>query len=264
MKIIVLVKEVPDTYAPRRLNPETGLLERDGDRVFDEISERALELALSQAEGTGPDPTITALLAGPESAATTLRRALAMGATAAVHLCDEAMLGADLGLTAEALAAAITRAGFDLVIAGDASTDGATGMLPAMLAEHLDVPHLTGLSEVRLGADGVSGVRASDGGTQEVSADYPAVISVTEALPDARLPSFKGIMSAKKKPLETLGLTELGVNPDPLAAPRSILLSVTEKAARTGGVTLLTGDDVAQQLADYLIEHGLVRENDHV
>ena len=213
MKIVVLVKEVPDTYGDRKLNLETGLADRAAsETVLDEIGERALEVALSYADYT-PAPRSSCCRWRPESAAATVRKGLAMGAASAVQVVDEALLGADLGLTAEVLAAALQRIGFDLVIAGNQSTDGSGGVLPAMIAELLDVPSATSLNSVEIGDGAVSGERATDGGTMQVTAPLPAVISITEALPDARFPNFKGIMAAKKKPFETLSLADLGSTP---------------------------------------------------
>src|SRR5690606_14800025 len=143
-----------------------------------------------------------------------------------------ALAGADLTLTAEVLAAALRHTGFDLVIAGDASTDGAGGAVPAMLAEHLDVPHLTALTTAEITAGAGSGPRAVAGGTAHVSAELPAVVSVTEAFPDARLPKLRGIMAAKKKPYRTLGLADLGVDPAGGDRARSVVVSVAERPAR--------------------------------
>lgn len=257
MKIVVLVKEVPDTYGNRLLNLETGLADRAaGEAVLDEIGERALEVALAHADANeGTEITVLSMM--PEGATATVRKGLAMGATSAVHIADEALLGADLGLTAETLAAALRRTGFDLVIAGDASTDGAAGAIPAMLAEHLDVPHATGLSAVTLADDAVSGTRDVDGGVQRVSAALPAVISITEALPEGRFPNFKGIMAAKKKPLETLTLETLGVDAEEPETARSIMLEVTEKPPRAAGEKIVDEGDAGEKLADFLVANRL-------
>src|SRR5690606_22634901 len=119
MKIYVLVKEVPDTYGDRKLDLETGLADRvAGDVVLDEVTERALEVALSYADKAG-DAEVVALSMAPESSTASIRRALAIGAGSAVHIVDEELSGAELGLTAEALAAAIKRGGGDLVITGN-------------------------------------------------------------------------------------------------------------------------------------------------
>jgi electron transfer flavoprotein beta subunit len=257
MKIIVLVKEVPDTYGDRKLNLETGLADRGAsESVIDEIGERSLELALTYADANqGTEVAILSL--APESATATIRKGLAMGAGSATHVSDEALRGADLGLTAETLAAAIRRMGFDLVITGNVSTDGSGGMIPAMLAELLDVPHATGLSSVEISDGAVSGSRAVDSGVQKVSADLPAVISITEALPEARFPNFKGIMAAKKKPLEVLTLADLGVTADNPEAARSIMLTVAERPPRAAGVKIIDEGDAGEKLAEFLIENRL-------
>lgn len=258
MKIIVLVKEVPDTYGDRKLSLETGLADREAsERVLDEIGERALEVALSYAEkNEGTEVTVVSMAA--EAASATIRKGLAMGAGSAVQVVDEALAGADLGVTAKVLAAAIKRTGFDLVIAGNLSTDGMAGVLPAMIAEHLGVPHATALSAVEISESSVSGTRAADAGTAQVSAPLPAVISITEALPDARFPNFKGIMAAKKKPFETLTLADLGVDVDVTAAPQTIMTAISEKPPRAGGVKIVDEGDAGEKLAAFLIENRLV------
>lgn len=257
MKIVVLVKEVPDTYGDRKLNLETGLADRGAsDTVLDEIGERALEVALSHADANAGTEVVV-LSMSPESAAATVRKGLAMGASSAVQLVDEALAGADLGLTAEALAAALQHIGYDLVIAGNESTDGSGGVLPAMIAELLDVPNATSLNSVEIADGEVRGERASDHGTMRVTAELPAVISITEALPDARFPNFKGIMAAKKKPFTTLSLAELGVDADTTEASRSIMISLGEKPPRTAGTKIVDEGDAGERLAEYLVQNRL-------
>jgi electron transfer flavoprotein beta subunit len=258
MKIVVLVKEVPDTWGDRKLSLETGLADRGAsETVLDEIGERALEVALSFADKNADAEVVVVSMAPAESAAT-VRKGLAMGAGSAVHVADEGLVGADLGLTAEVLAAAIRRTGFDLVIAGNLSTDGSGGVMGAMIAELLDVPNLTTLNSVQIGDGTVSGERASDGATMQVSADLPAVISITEALPDARFPNFKGIMAAKKKPFETLTLEDLGIEPEDPAASRSIVLALSEKPPRQAGTKIVDEGDAGQKLAEFLVQNRLV------
>src|SRR5215207_2872950 len=258
MKIIVLVKEVPDTYGDRKLNLETGLADRSAsETVIDEIGERALEVALSHADKNA-DAEVVVLSMAPSGSATIVRKGLAMGAGSAVHVADESLVGADLGLTAEVLAAAIRRTGFDLVIAGNLSTDGSGGVMAAMVAELLDVPNLTALNTVQIGNGRVSGERASDGATMQVSAELPAVISITERLPDARFPNFKGIMAAKKKPFETLSLEDLGIEPNDFSVAMSIMTAIAEKPLRTAGVKITDQGDGGTKIAEYLIENRLV------
>ncbi len=257
MKIVVLVKEVPDTYGDRKLDLETGLAQRDAsERVIDEIGERALEVALAHADAH-PGTEVVVVSMAPEAAQASVRKALAMGAAAAVQVVDPALVGADLGVTARVLAAAVRRVGFDLVITGNLSTDGSGGVIPAMLAEHLGVPQATALSAVTISEDTVSGTRATDAGAAGVAAALPAVISITEALPDARFPNFKGIMAAKKKPLEVVDLAELGVDVDPGASPQTILTAVGAKPARGAGVKITDEGDAGEQLAAFLIENRL-------
>jgi len=257
VKIVVLIKEVPDTYGDRKLDLETGLADRAAsESVLDEIGERALEVALSYADGH-EDAEVSVLSMSPEGATASIRKALAMGAASATHVADPALTGADLRLTAEILAAALRRMGFDLVVTGNTSTDGSGGMIPAMLAELLGVPHLTALTAVEISASEVSGSRTVDEGVQSVVAELPAVVSVTEALPDARFPNFKGIMAAKKKPMDVLTAPELGIDPEDLSTARSIMLSVAEKPPRTAGVKITDEGDAGVKLAEYLLENRL-------
>lgn len=257
MKIVVLVKEVPDTYGDRKLSLETGLADRAAsESVLDEIGERALEVALSYADAH-PGTEVVVLSMAAESASATVRKGLAMGASSAVQVIDETLLGADLGLTAEVLAAAVKRTGYDLVIAGNQSTDGSGGVIASMVAELLDVPAATYLSSVEIAETEVAGVRATEDATARVSAPLPAVISITEALPDARFPNFKGIMAAKKKPFETVSLEDLGIEPHDPAASRSIVISLSEKPPREAGVKIVDEGDAGEKLAEFLIQNRL-------
>src|SRR5690606_34185034 len=161
MKIIALVKQVPDTWDDRVLDTDTGLLDREAsDAIIDEINERALEVAL-QYKDDNKDAAVIALGVGPKGATDTLRKALAMGADSAVHVLDDGIAGADMAFTATVIAAAAQRTGFDVIIAGNESTDGRGGAIPAMIAEKLGLPQLTYLDSVELSGDSVSGVRAT-------------------------------------------------------------------------------------------------------
>jgi electron transfer flavoprotein beta subunit len=258
MKIAVLVKEVPDTYGDRRLDLATGLADRaGGEAVLDEICERALEVALRHADDND-GVEVVAVSMGPAAASASVRKALSMGATSAVHIADAALAGADLGLTAQVLAAAVAELAPDLVIAGNRSTDGSGGVLPAMIAEHLDYPDALSLSTVTIDSGRVGGDREIEGGVQRVSAELPAVISITESLPEARFPTFKGIMGAKKKPLLPRTAAELGVAVDDESVPRSIVLAVEERPAREAGIRLVDDGDAGVQLAEFLLRNKLV------
>ena len=257
MRIVVLVKTVPDTWGDRKLDLETGLADRAAsESVLDEIGERALEVALGFAD-SHPGTEVVVLSMGDAASVAGLRKGLAMGAGSAVHVADEQLLGADYGLTAEVIAAALRRTGFDLVITGNLSTDGAGGVLPAMLAEWLDVPNLTSLASVEITESRVSGARATETGVATIEAALPAVISITEALPDARFSNFKGIMAAKKKPFEVVSVADLGVEIGDEAVGRSIVLAVTQRPARTAGRKLIDEGTAAEQLADFLVSNRL-------
>lgn len=258
MKIVVLVKQVPDTWGERTLDVTTGFVDRNAsEAVIDEVGERALEAALVHKDDA--DAEVVVLTMGPAPAVDVLRKGLAMGADSAVHMLDDTLAGADLARTAEVLAAAITEVGFDLVVAGNEATDGHAGVIPAMVAEHLGVPHATHLDSVEITPDGVRGRRGTDDGVLTVRAPLPAVVSVTERAPEPRYPSFRGIMKAKKKPLRVIGVGDLGV--DVVAAPtaaRSAVLSATGRPPRAGGTTIVDDGNAGAELAAYLAAADLI------
>lgn len=257
MRIVVLVKQVPDTYGERKIDTTTGLVDRAAtEAVVDEIGERAVEAALT-IRSTVPGTTITAVTMGPEGAVEAVRKALAMGADDGIHILDGGLAGADLTLTAEVLAAAIGPLDAGLVLAGNASTDGAGGVLGAMLAEHLGLPHTTNLSKIASDGTRVSGTRVSEAGITAVSAPLPAVASITEALPDPRFPSLKGIMAAKKKPVATLSATELGADLAGVYAARAIVTAADKPPARAAGTTIVDEGDAGTKLAEFLIAQKL-------
>ena len=265
MKIVVLVKPVPDTYGDRVLSIETGLADRAAsETVLDEITERALEAAIRHKESAS-DVEVVAMSMAPADAQSTLRKALAMGADSAVHIADESLAGADLVRTAEVLAAALRRTGFDLAVTGNVSTDGTGGVMPAMLGELLDVPAATRLESFEVGADAVQGTRVTDGGTMTVTAALPAVVSITEALPDPRFPALRGIMGAKKKPLEVVSLDDLAAELEALAAPvdetaapRSIMTAADQRPPREAGEIITDEGDAGERIAAFLADRRLV------
>lgn len=259
MKIIVLIKQVPDTWVPRTVDPDTGILDRDSsDAVMDEINERALEIALSYKDANSAE--VVVLTMGPSEAKDALRKAMAMGADSALHVLDDSLSGADMVFTSAVLAAAITFAGFDLVISGNESTDGAGGVVPAMVAEHLGVPHLTYLDAAAISASSVSGVRTAERGNVTVGAPLPAVISVTERSASPRFPNFRGIMKAKKKPLTVLELSDLA-GFAPVANSRrslSAVVAVNKRPPRQGGIKVVDDGSAANQLAEFLKTRNLI------
>ncbi|MBB5632714.1 electron transfer flavoprotein beta subunit [Cryobacterium mesophilum] len=258
IKIAVLVKEVPDTWSDRRIDPGTKRVDRDGDVVIDEINEKAVEAALQVKESGGGE--VTAVTMGPKNALDAVRKALAMGADAGIHIIDEALGGSDALQTSAALAAALGSRGFDLVIAGNESTDGRTAAVPAMLAERLGLSQATFLRTLTVKDGTVTGERMTDDGHVEVRASLPALVSVTEQIAEARFPNFKGIMAAKKKPVETLGLAELGIAAGDAGGANSwsVVETVAAKPPREGGTIIKDDGTAGQKLADYLASAKLI------
>lgn len=249
MKIVVLVKQVPDTWGNRTLDTATGRLDRaSSDAVIDEINERALEVALRHKdEDKGTE--VVALSMGPAQARESLRKALAMGADSAVHVLDDAFAGSDAVKTATTLASALAQTGFDVVIAGNASTDGRGGVVPAMVAELLSLPALCNLNTLTIEGATVRGERETDYGTATVHAATPAVASVTERMPEARFPNFKGILSAKRKPVVTLTLQQLNLAS---AGGQSIVTATSERPLRPAGHKIVDDGTAADALAAFL------------
>ena len=211
MNIVVCVKQVPDTWSEKKLAASDSTLDRAAtDPVMNEMDEYAVEEALKLQEAHGGEVTI--LCMGPDAATETVRKALSMGADKAIHVIDDGLHGSDALATSLALAKAIDKAGagrFDLVLLGSESSDARMSVVPAMLAERLGLPQLTFAKEVTInavdGATQISIKRLTDDGYQVVEASTPAVVSVVEKINEPRYPSFKGIMAAKKKPVETYG-----------------------------------------------------------
>ncbi len=260
MNIVVLIKQVPDTWSERRLADSDHTLDRaSADAVLDEINERAIEEALTIKE-TG-EGEITVVTMGPPRATDAIRKALSMGADKAVHLCDEGLHGSCAVATAKALAKVIGTLGdVDLVIAGNEATDGTMGAIPAMVADILGLPELTQARKVTVEGRAVIVERETDEGVTVLQAELPAVISVNEKINEPRYPSFKGIMAAKKKPVKTLSLAEVGLAGSDvgLAGATSTVIESTPRPPRAAGQIITDEGDGAAQLARYLIGQKLI------
>jgi electron transfer flavoprotein beta subunit len=262
MNIVVLVKQVPDTYSERKLDPSDGRLDRDAtDAVLDEINERAVEAAL-QIKEANDGSEVTVVTMGPARATDAIRKALSMGADKAVHLSDPALAGTDTVGTAKALAALITAAdgGYDLVLAGNEASDGRSGATPAMVAEILGVPALTHAREVTVDGSSVTVRRETDDGVTVLHADLPAVVSVNEKINEPRYPSFKGIMAAKKKPVSTLTLADAGIDAATVGADGALssVTSASPKPPKSAGEKVTDEGDGGQKIAAYLVAQKLI------
>ncbi len=253
MNIVVLVKQVPDTWSERTLRPADNTLDRDAaDAVINELDEYAIEEGLRLAEAHSGEVTIVSM--GPEKAAEAIRKALSMGADKAVHVSDEALHGSDGVVTSAVLASVLSRTGFDLVILGSESTDARMGTLAAMLAERLGVPQLSFASKVETDGSAITIHRQADYGYDTVEATLPAVVSVVEKINEPRYPSFKGIMAAKKKPVETLTLADIGFDPGQagLSASATEVVSFANRPPRAAGVIVTDEGDGGAKAADFL------------
>ena len=254
MNIVVCVKQVPDTWSERTLKASDSTLDRDAaDAVINELDEYAIEEGLRLAEAHGGEVTILSM--GPERASESIRKALSMGADKAVHLVDDALAGSDALGTSAALAQVLGQLGFDLVILGSESTDARTGVLAAMLAERLGVPQLSYASKVEIDGSAITINRQADYGYDEVAATLPAVVSVVEKINEPRYPSFKGIMAAKKKPVDTMSLEQAGLDPAQvgLANAACEVLSFAKRPPRQAGTVVADEGDGGSKAAEFLV-----------
>ena len=256
MNIVVCVKHVPDAQADRTFNESDNTVDRTGvDGLLSELDEYAVEEALKLAEADSGEVTVITI--GPERAADALKKALQMGADKAVHVCDDAIHGSDAPATSLILAEAIkkvTDGSPELVITGMASTDGTMGVVPAMLAERLGLPQVTYASELTLEGGKLTIRRDNDANTETIEASLPALVSVTDQINEPRYPSFKGIMAAKKKPVETWTLADLGVDAGQVGLDNSWtkVVEFTKRPPREQGEIIKDEGDGGTKLAEFL------------
>jgi electron transfer flavoprotein beta subunit len=255
MNIVVCVKYVPDATGDRRFEADNTVDRVGVDGLLSELDEYAVEQALQLKEKAGDDTEVTVLTIGPEKAVDAIRKALQMGADKGVHVLDDAIAGSDALATSLVLAAAVKKVDHDLVICGMSSTDGAMGVVPAMLSERLGVPGATFGSAIEVEGDTVTIRRDGDAATVTAQAKLPLVASVTDQSGEPRYPSFKGIMAAKKKPVETWSLADLGVDAAQvgLSASWSQVESTEARPPRSAG-EIVTDEDGsgAKALVDFL------------
>jgi electron transfer flavoprotein beta subunit len=259
MRIVVLVKHVPEPTAKWSYAGDLTLDRAAVEGRLSELDEYAVEQALGLVE-KGLDATITFLTMGPPKALEGLRKALAMGGNDAVHVQDDALHGSDALATSRVLSAAIERIGYDLVIAGMASTDGEMSVVPAMVAERLGVAQVTLAASIAVADGTVTIRREGDSESLEVTAALPAVVSVTDQTGEPRYPSFKAIMAGKKKPVTTWSLADLGIEPSLVgaAAAATVMRSAAPKPARQAGTLVVDDGEGAVALADFLVAQRLI------
>ena len=261
MKIVVCIKHVPDVQSERRI--EDSRLVRGEDDVLNELDENAVEAAVALVEGLGGE--VVALTMGPEDAEDAIRRALQMGADSGVVVSDDDLAGSDVVATARVLAAAVGRIGgvepaggtgdVDLVVTGMASLDAMTSMLPGALAAALRVPALTLASSLEAGAEEVTITRTTGTLSEVLSAPLPALVSVTDQANEPRYPNFAAMRAARKKPVDTWDLADLGLQPRSAAVE---VVGAEARPARQAGTIRTDAGQAGRELAAWLVDSKLV------
>jgi len=259
VNIVVLVKQVPDSGSERKMDPADNTVARAAaDNVVNEIDEYAIEEALVVKEATGGE--VTVLTVGPDSATDAIRKALSMGADKAVHVSDEAIKGSDAVQISAVLAAALGQLEYDIVICGAEATDSQMSVMPALLAERLGLPQLSGARKLTVDGGVAKIERQTDGGYWAVEAPLPAIVSTWDTINEPRYPSFKGIMAAKKKPVETKSLADLGVDTSAvgLAGASTQVLDFAGRPPKGEGVKVNDEGDGAQKFVEFLAAQKIV------
>jgi electron transfer flavoprotein beta subunit len=259
VNIVVLVKQVPDSGSERKMDPADNTVARAAaDNVVNEIDEYAIEEALVVKEATGGE--VTVLTVGPDSATDAIRKALSMGADKAVHVSDEAIKGSDAVQISAVLAAALGQLEYDIVICGAEATDSQMSVMPALLAERLGLPQLSGARKLTVDGGVAKIERQTDGGYWAVEAPLPAIVSTWDTINEPRYPSFKGIMAAKKKPVETKTLADIGLDASAvgLANATTQVVDFAGRPPKGEGVKVTDEGDGAQKFVDFLAGQKIV------
>jgi electron transfer flavoprotein beta subunit len=262
VKIVVTVKLVPDPNAEKRIDPQSKRLVRTGvETVLNPYDEYALEAALQLKERAGGDSRVTVFSMAPELLKETLRKALAMGADDAVLLTDPALEGSDVWATSYAIAAALRKLEFDLLIVGGLTDDSSTGAVPGALAEHLGLPCVTNARKVDIVDAGLHVERETDAGYQTVRTPLPALLTTALTFAEPRYASLKGIMGAKKKTIATTSLSDLSLElPVGTSGSKTELRSFAPPPARGQGQIVEAADGAAgaNAIFEFLQEKKLV------
>ncbi|MEI6406126.1 MAG: electron transfer flavoprotein subunit beta/FixA family protein [Actinomycetes bacterium] len=269
MKIAVCVKQVPDSWAEKKM--AGGLLDRANvDAVLNDLDEYAVEEALrlveahspTGASGEGSGHSITIISMGPDRATEAIRKALSMGADDAILVTDPALSGSDALATSLVLATVIGANDFDLILCGTESTDARMSVIPAMLAQRLGFAQLTfaGSISVVPETSQITIARMTDVGVENMKAKLPAVVSVIEKINEPRYPSFKGIMASKKKTIEVKSLSDLGIDPDTvgMSAAWSEVKDAQARPPRAAGVKVVDDGNGGNALVDFLVEKRVI------
>ena len=258
MKIAVCVKEVPDSAAPRRIDPQTLRLDRSGEGALNPWDLSAVEEALRLVEGEPGEVVVVSM--GPERALGSLRKALAMGADRAVLITDEAAAGSDAVATSLALAQALERESADLVLFGQQAADSDGAVLWAAVADRLRLPVVSQAATLEVAGGGVKVKRQTEYGYDLIEAPLPCLVAVSDAINEPRYPSLKGIMGAKKKPQDTLSTSDLGLDATAVgeAGSRTEVLGLHAPPPRGESIIIEDESQGAERVLEYLVEAKLI------
>lgn len=260
MKIIVCLKQVPATTAEKRYTADLRLDRAAAEAVINPLDEYAIEQALRLQE-SGAVEAVGYLSMGPEPAAEALRRALAMGGDDATLVTDPALAGADAWTTARVLAAALDKLAPDVALMGMASDDARGSLVPGAVAALRGVPLLSYGAELRIEGAVARVRRLTAAGFDIVEAPIPVVASVTDQVGEPRYASLKGIMAAKRKPMETWSLADLGLSGEELhgaAVTRVVEVRKPEAKPPTERVENVNADEAVTRIVDWLATRKLV------
>jgi len=254
VNIVVCMKETPSITSVKRFTADMRLERRKEDAEINPFDEYAIEEGLRQREQHGGE--VTVLCMGPATATENVRKALAIGADRGVLVTDPAIEGSDAIGTARVLAAALQKLGFDLALFGSAAADAYGGVVPAALAEFLSLPLLSFASKLAI-ADGKARIeRAAETGYQVAEAAIPALVSVIQTINVPRYPTMKGIMGAKRKPIDTFSLADLGIDAAQVGVAGAREKAITSSPVDTQrkGEVYIGNDGAADRIMAYLIE----------
>jgi electron transfer flavoprotein beta subunit len=252
-------KVIPDSSVTLQIDRSAKRLQRkDLPHELDPAAASAVEEGLRLVEKHGGE--VTFITMGTADATVGIRRALAMGATAAVHLFDDASAGSAPPGTAMAHAAAVRTEPFDLVICATESSDTYSGIVPVQISALLGIPPLTFANHVEVEGSQVIVHRQSETGYTVVSADLPALVSVTSGINEPRYPQLRGIMAARRIEIKQYRAADLGLGAGDVgeSAARERVLTVADPPARQGGRVIQDEGDAGRQIADFLATLGLI------
>ena len=252
MNVIVCVKQIPDPAQPGELDPSDNSLKREGKLILDESDSYGVEMALQLVDAAGGGE-VSIISMAPNGELSGMRTALAMGAAKGVLVSDPELGGSDALTTAKVLAAAASRIGeADLIIAGTESSDGYTGTVPEQMAEVMGLPSITFAKSITIDGGTVKVNRQTEAGYDEVECPTPAVVSVTAGVVEPRYPSFKGIMAAKSKPVDTVTAADLGVTAVGWAGAGQQIVEVAQAPAREAGEVVEDDGEAHLKIIEFL------------